>query len=61
MAVRLTADLRLQFCLLREDVAVDVRPLLREPAALAERVCEVLDVYRSATFAKEVSSSLAAS
>jgi cyclic pyranopterin phosphate synthase len=61
MAVRLTADLRLQFCLLREDVAVDVRPLLREPAALAKRVGEVLDVYRSATFAKEVSPSLAAS
>jgi cyclic pyranopterin phosphate synthase len=62
MAVRLTADLRLQFCLLREDVAVDVRPLLREPAALAERIGEVLDVYRSARFVKkEVRSSLAAS
>jgi cyclic pyranopterin phosphate synthase len=30
MALRLTADLRLQFCLLREDVTVDVADLIRE-------------------------------
>ena len=51
MALRLTADLRLQFCLLREDNAVDLAPLLRgDRADLDATVWAALVPYTTATF-----------
>lgn len=51
MALRLTADLRLQFCLLREDVALDLRPVLAQGAdALEDAISAALAVYRGAVF-----------
>lgn len=51
MALRLTADLRLQFCLLREDITVPLGPLIRhDPIALERTIQAALDTYTSATF-----------
>ncbi|MEF8758765.1 MAG: radical SAM protein [Candidatus Accumulibacter sp. UW25] len=51
MALRLTADLRLQFCLLQADAAVDLKPVLRRGArALEDQIDHALEVYRSACF-----------
>lgn len=51
MALRLTADLRLQFCLLRDDVALDLRPVLAQGAdALKDTISAALSVYSSAMF-----------
>ncbi|WP_432141132.1 radical SAM protein [Streptomyces sp. bgisy084] len=52
MALRLTADARLQFCLLREDVTVDLAPLLTQgdEAALAAQVEAAFEMYGEAYF-----------
>jgi cyclic pyranopterin phosphate synthase len=50
MALRLTADLRLQFCLLREDITVPLRHL--DGAAREEAVREALNSYGEAVFLK---------
>jgi cyclic pyranopterin phosphate synthase len=51
MAVRLTADARLQFCLLREDAVIDLRPALaRGDGALRDVVRGALGVYAAAAF-----------
>lgn len=51
MALRLTADARLQFCLLRHDMTVDLRPHLADglPAVIAA-LSKALEVYDKATF-----------
>ena len=54
MALRLTADARLQFCLLREDMVIDLKPLLAaNDQALEEAVSNALEIYNSATFKKK--------
>jgi cyclic pyranopterin phosphate synthase len=51
MALRVTADMRLQFCLLNGDVAVELRPLLaRGGGALQSAIGNALAVYGAATF-----------
>ncbi|MGX1851108.1 radical SAM protein [Streptomyces sp. NPDC055299] len=52
MALRLTADARLQFCLLREDVIVDLAPLLAQgdEAGLAAQVEAAFEMYGEAYF-----------
>ncbi|MFI7337017.1 radical SAM protein [Streptomyces sp. NPDC050085] len=62
MALRLTADMRLQFCLLREDNAVDLSGLMGQPAAarLESTLDEALSVYAGAWFRAEEPASRAA-
>ncbi|MBL1101915.1 radical SAM protein [Streptomyces coffeae] len=52
MALRLTSDLRMQFCLLREDVTVDLAPFLASGTAgeMEARVQAALEVYEDAQF-----------
>lgn len=52
MGLRLTADLRLQFCLLREDITVPLVDHLRagDTATLKKRIRDALQVYADATF-----------
>ena len=52
MAVRLTADLRAQFCLLRDEITVDLSDAIRsrDQATLDDALGEVLDVYAEAEF-----------
>ncbi len=51
MALRLTADMRLQFCLLREDVVLDLRPAVQAgPWAVREMLEEAVAVYQAAEF-----------
>lgn len=51
MALRLTADLRLQFCLLREDITVPLADLFDgDGRDLEAAVRRALDVYAGATF-----------
>jgi cyclic pyranopterin phosphate synthase len=50
MALRLTSDMRLQFCLLREDITVPLADQKRHPDILATAVREALEVYATATF-----------
>lgn len=52
MALRLTADARLQFCLLREDVTVDLSPLLEKGDAegLAAQLEAAFEMYAAAFF-----------
>jgi cyclic pyranopterin phosphate synthase len=50
MALRLTADLRLQFCLLREDVTLDLRNAVSDAERLEDLVRQALEPYRTATF-----------
>ncbi|MGP3950925.1 radical SAM protein [Streptomyces sp. 7N604] len=52
MALRLTADARLQFCLLREDVTVDLAPLLEQgdEEGLAGQVEAAFEMYADAYF-----------
>jgi cyclic pyranopterin phosphate synthase len=55
MALRLTADLRLQFCLLREDISVDLKPILaNNPLALHDEISRAFDIYRNAEFFKQI-------
>lgn len=51
MALRVTADARLQFCLLREDIAVDLRPdLSANNGALDQKIAAALSVYNTAKY-----------
>jgi cyclic pyranopterin phosphate synthase len=50
MALRLTSDLRLQFCLLREDVTVSLADKIGHPDVLEATVREALAVYAGAAF-----------
>lgn len=50
MALRLTADLRLQFCLLRDDYTVKLDEVVKWPQALATTIREALELYAGATF-----------
>jgi GTP 3',8-cyclase len=50
MALRLTADLRLQFCLLRDDIVVDLTPALRSAGDLRSIIGRALDTYAGAKF-----------
>lgn len=50
VALRLTADKRLQYCLLRDDLCVDLDPVLSDPAALERTLSKVLGVYNEAYF-----------
>lgn len=51
MALRVTADMRLQFCLLNSDVAIDLRPLLaRGDGAVEAAIRNALAVYAEASF-----------
>jgi len=49
MAIRLTADARIQYCLLREDICVDTK-LLTERSAIESAIKNALTVYDKATF-----------
>jgi cyclic pyranopterin phosphate synthase len=50
MALRLTADRRLQFCLLREDITIDLAPVLAGRGDLDAAVDRALATYASASF-----------
>lgn len=50
MALRMTADLRLQFCLLREDITVSLAGLIGNERALQAAVADALAVYGTAVF-----------
>ncbi|MGJ5040670.1 radical SAM protein [Bradyrhizobium sp. HKCCYLRH1062] len=52
MALRLTADLRAQICLLREDIAIDLAPLIRTRNAIMLRnmLSGICRTYDSAKF-----------
>jgi cyclic pyranopterin phosphate synthase len=54
MALRLTPEAFLQFCLLREDIAVDLGDSLNDnPGQLKKLLGDALEVYNSARFHKE--------
>ncbi|WP_261568223.1 radical SAM protein [Frankia gtarii] len=57
MALRLTSDLRLQFCLLREDFTVPLEDLIRDQdsTALQKIINEALDTYVGAQFHADAS------
>jgi cyclic pyranopterin phosphate synthase len=51
MALRLTADLRLQFCLLREEISLPLADLVNaEGSGLEETIVDALGTYDSAFF-----------
>jgi GTP 3',8-cyclase len=50
MALRLTADLRLQFCLLRRDSTVDLSSVVHDKNQLSALVDTALEPYASAKF-----------
>ncbi|WP_280216675.1 radical SAM protein [Nocardia neocaledoniensis] len=50
MALRLTADLRLQFCLLREDNTIDLSGIIADPERLGSAIGDALAPYTTATF-----------
>ena len=56
MAVRVTSDCRIQFCLLRDDTSIDLQGVLQAgPEQLQMTIHAALEVYASATFStKEV-------
>lgn len=57
MALRLTADFRLQFCLLGDEFAVDLRPHFNVGLeAIRAELEKALDVYESATFVSTLTS-----
>lgn len=57
MALRLTADLRLQFCLLNETTALPLKELVNgRQSALEAAVAEALAVYTNAHFVQAASS-----
>jgi cyclic pyranopterin phosphate synthase len=54
MAVRVTSDARIQFCLLREDTAINLASALhRDTSQLQKTIQAALDVYARATFKAE--------
>jgi cyclic pyranopterin phosphate synthase len=50
MALRLTADLRLQYCLLRQNNTIDLRALIGDEDQLRTQVLEAIMPYTQATF-----------
>ncbi|WP_433717114.1 radical SAM protein (plasmid) [Nocardia sp. CA-084685] len=50
MALRLTADRRLQFCLLREEISVPLEQILCDPQQLDSVLSRALDTYATAQF-----------
>jgi cyclic pyranopterin phosphate synthase len=51
MALRLTADARLQFCLLREEIAIDLKPLIKSPnGELKNTIADALTNFDTAYF-----------
>lgn len=50
MALRLTADLRLQFCLLRGDNTIDLAPILTDKPSLQRAIDEAMLPYAGAYF-----------
>ncbi len=58
MALRLTADLRLQFCLLRGDNTVDLTQIVNDQASLEEAINQALQPYAGATFHTPTAKSL---
>lgn len=53
MSLRVTSDLRLQFCLLRRDIAIDLKPYLdSDPAKLDMIIAHALHIYATAYFVK---------
>ncbi len=50
MALRLTADLRLQYCLLREDNTIDLADRIDDPEQLGSVIRGALEPYTTATF-----------
>lgn len=58
MALRLTADLRLQFCLLRRDNTIDLAHLVRDEDQLGIVIRDALEPYASAYFRESATASL---
>lgn len=55
MALRLTADMRLQFCLLREDATIDLkRHFIAGRDSLVNAIAQAISVYDSARFHKDM-------
>ncbi len=50
MALRLTADRRLQFCLLRDEISVPLAPILHDAARLERALDDALATYAGASF-----------
>jgi cyclic pyranopterin phosphate synthase len=50
MALRLTADLRLQFCLLRDEITVPLGQFLHDPEKLGAELDRALATYATAVF-----------
>ena len=50
MALRLTSDLRLQFCLLREDIIISLADKIDHPDVLEATIRDALAVYADAKF-----------
>lgn len=50
MALRLTADLRLQYCLLREDNTLELADQIDDPDRLGATIRSALEPYTQATF-----------
>ena len=50
MALRVTPDARLQFCLLGEDRTRNIGAILDQPVVLSERLAQAIDVYQHAQF-----------
>lgn len=57
MALRLTADLRMQFCLLRDDVTLDLAEVVSDANQLDQVVRRALEPYSTATFHSHESAS----
>lgn len=55
MALRLTANLRLQFCLLRGDNTIDLTEILTDQSALQDAIGEALSPYAGAQFHRPTS------
>jgi cyclic pyranopterin phosphate synthase len=53
MAIRLTSDLRIQFCLLREDIAFSLADCVADRQRLAARLTNALGTYETAEFHRE--------
>jgi cyclic pyranopterin phosphate synthase len=53
MALRLTADTRLQFCLLREEIGIRLTPVINDPHRLSVTIAEALGVFAEASFHRD--------
>ena len=50
MALRLTPELKLEFCLLQRAASIDLKQCLNDPAALDVTIRDALRVYAEAEF-----------